>query len=232
MKKIIVAIDGYSSCGKSTIAKGLAEKLNYIFIDTGAMYRATTLFFLDNEVDLNNKNAVEDALNSLKIHFEKKGDKISTFLNDENVETAIRTMRVSQNVSPVATISAVRRAMVAQQQEMGKSKGVVLDGRDIGTVVFPKAELKLFITADTDVRAARRVLELKNKKQEVDFETVKQNLLERDYIDSNREDSPLRKADDAIVIDTTHLELDEQLEMAYCLALEKLSFESAHHTSK
>lgn len=220
MKKIIVAIDGYSSCGKSTIAKGLAKRLDYIFIDTGAMYRATTLYFLDNEVDWNDAEAVAEGLSQIKIYFEKEGDKIFTFLNDKNVEEDIRTMRVSGSVSPVAAISAVRRAMVAQQQEMGKAKGVVLDGRDIGTVVFPNAELKLFITADPDVRAQRRVLELKNKGQEVNFEAVKANLLERDFIDTNREDSPLRKADDAIEIDTTHLTLDEQMVKVYKLAME------------
>ncbi|MGB0864562.1 MAG: (d)CMP kinase [Saprospiraceae bacterium] len=222
MKNIIVAIDGYSSCGKSTIAKGLAQKLDYIFIDTGAMYRATTLYFLDNGVDFNDSKAVETALNNISIHFEKKGDQIITFLNGQNVENDIRTMRVSQSVSPVATISAVRRAMVREQQAMGKLKNVVLDGRDIGTVVFPDAELKLFITADPDIRAQRRVLELKKKGQKVDFKAVKTNLLERDHIDSSRADSPLRQADDATVIDTTHLQLEEQLEMVYELALEKI----------
>jgi cytidylate kinase len=223
MKKIIVAIDGYSSCGKSTIAKGLAEKLGYIFIDTGAMYRATTLYFLDNDVDLNDKMAVENALNNISIHFEKKNNQVITFLNNQNVEKEIRTMRVSQSVSPVATISAVRRAMVREQQAMGKGKSVVLDGRDIGTVVFPDAELKLFITANPDIRAQRRVDELKNKGEKIDFEMVKANLLERDHIDSNRADSPLRQAKDSIVIDTTDLKPNEQLEMACQFALEKIN---------
>jgi cytidylate kinase len=222
MKKIIVAIDGYSSCGKSTIAKGLAKKLDYIFIDTGAMYRATTLYFLENNVDANDAKAVQEALSQIKIHFEKTEDKLFTFLNEINVEDSIRMMKVSENVSIVAAISAVRRAMVAQQQEMGKAKGVVLDGRDIGTVVFPNAELKLFITADPDVRAQRRVLELKNKGQEVDFEVVKANLLERDFLDANREDSPLRKADDAFEIDTTYLTPSEQLDKVYDLAMKAI----------
>jgi cytidylate kinase len=223
MKKIIVAIDGYSSCGKSTIAKGLAEKLGYIFIDTGAMYRATTLYFLDNDVDLKDKMAVENALNNISIRFEKENGRVITFLNNKNVEKEIRTMRVSQSVSPVATISAVRRAMVREQQAMGKAKSVVLDGRDIGTVVFPDAELKLFITANPDIRAQRRVDELRNKGEKVDFEMVKANLLERDHIDSNRADSPLRQAEDSIVIDTTDLKPNEQLEMACQLALEKIN---------
>jgi cytidylate kinase len=223
MKKIIVAIDGYSSCGKSTIAKGLAEKLGYIFIDTGAMYRATTLYFLDNDVDLKDKMAVENALNNISIRLEKENGRVITFLNNKNVEKEIRTMRVSQSVSPVATISAVRRAMVREQQAMGKAKSVVLDGRDIGTVVFPDAELKLFITANPDIRAQRRVDELKNKGEKVDFEMVKANLLERDHIDSNRADSPLRQAKDSIVIDTTDLKPNEQLEMACQLALERIN---------
>ncbi len=222
MNQIIIAIDGYSSCGKSTIAKALAQKLNYIFIDTGAMYRATTLFFLDNKINFDDDAAIHQALGNIKIHFENHNGKRITFLNDQNVEDAIRTMRVSQSVSPVATISAVRRAMVAQQQAMGKAKSVVLDGRDIGTVVFPNAELKLFITADPDIRAQRRVSELKNKGQVVNFEEVKQNLLERDHIDSSRADSPLRQATDAILIDTTHTTQEEQLNMVLELALQKI----------
>ncbi len=215
MEKIIVAIDGYSSCGKSTIAKSLANKLNYAFIDTGAMYRATTLYFLDNQIDWNDSQAVTEALKNIKIHFESLNGKNTTFLNDKNVEDEIRTMRISNSVSPVATSSAVRRAMVAQQQMMGKGKGIVMDGRDIGTVVFPNAALKLFITADVDVRAERRVSELRSKGQLVNIEAVKKNLEERDYIDSNRADSPLRQAVDAIVIDTTNLTFEEQLGMAH-----------------
>lgn len=219
MNKIIVAIDGFSSCGKSTIAKGLAKKLDYIFIDTGAMYRATTLYFLENKVDEKDSNAVQSALENISIHFETHDGKNITFLNGKNVEDEIRTMRVSSSVSKVAAVSAVRRAMVHQQQIMGARKGVVLDGRDIGTVVFPNAELKLFITADTDVRAQRRAMEMQAKGQDVDVEAVKKNLLERDHIDSTRADSPLKKAEDAIEIDTTHLTLEEQLEKAYQLVL-------------
>ena len=222
MEKIIVAIDGYSSCGKSTIAKSLAKKLDYAFIDTGAMYRATTLYFLDNKIDWNDSQAVTKALKNIKIHFESLNGKNTTFLNDQNVEDEIRTMRISSSVSPVAAISKVRRAMVAQQQLMGKRKGIVMDGRDIGTVVFPNAELKLFITAEVNVRAQRRALELMSKGQIVDIKEVKKNLEERDYIDSNREDSPLRQAEDAIVIDTTNLTFDEQLEMAYNLVKRSL----------
>lgn len=222
MKKIIVAIDGFSSCGKSTIAKGLAQKLSYVFVDTGAMYRATTLYFLNNEVDIKDEMAVAAALANIRIHFENHKGKNVTFLNNENVENQIRTMRVSQYVSVVAAISAVRRDMVAQQQAMGNNKGIIMDGRDIGTVVFPYAELKLFITADPDVRAQRRALELERKGQAADFEEVKKNLLERDHLDSTRADSPLRKAEDAIEFDTTHLTLDEQLEKAHQLVLSKL----------
>ena len=222
MEKIIVAIDGYSSCGKSTIAKSLAKKLNYAFIDTGAMYRATTLYFLDNGIDWNESQAVTEALKNIKIHFESLNGKNTTFLNDKNIENEIRNMRVSNSVSPVAAISAVRKAMVAQQQMMGNMKGIVMDGRDIGTVVFPNAELKLFITADVDVRAERRTLELKSKGEPIDSEAVKKNLEERDFIDSNRKDSPLRQAKDAIVIDTTNLTFDEQLDMAYELVKKSL----------
>ena len=222
MEKIIVAIDGYSSCGKSTIAKSLAKKLNYAFIDTGAMYRATTLYFLDNGIDWNESQAVTEALKNIKIHFESLNGKNTTFLNDKNIENEIRNMRVSNSVSPVAAISAVRKAMVAQQQMMGNMKGIVMDGRDIGTVVFPNAELKLFITADVDVRAERRTLELKSKGEPIDIEAVKKNLEERDFIDSNRKDSPLRQAKDAIVIDTTNLTFDEQLDMAYELVKKSL----------
>jgi CMP/dCMP kinase len=222
MKKIIVAIDGYSSCGKSTIAKSLAKKLEYAFIDTGAMYRATTLFFLNNEVDIKNPNAVEHALQNIKIHFESINGQNTTFLNGVNIENEIRTMRVSSFVSPVAAISAVRRAMVAQQQMMGKTKGIIMDGRDIGTVVFPQAELKLFITANVDIRAQRRAAELQVSGQIVEIEAVKKNLEERDYIDSHREDSPLRQAEGAILIDTTFLSFEEQLEMAYQLVMKLL----------
>lgn len=218
MKKIIIAIDGHSSCGKSTLAKALARVLQYGYIDTGAMYRATTLFFIQNEVDYQDPNAVETALQQIQITFQAGEHGNETILNGTVVEDEIRKMYVSQQVSPVATISAVRRAMVRQQQEMGKSKGVILDGRDIGTVVFPDAELKIFLTAEPAIRAQRRYDELLAKGQNPDFQEVLQNLQERDYIDSNRADSPLKKAEDAIVIDNTFLTPDEQLAQALALA--------------
>lgn len=215
MEKIIVAIDGFSSCGKSTIAKELAKRLNYAYVNTGAMYRAVTLYFLDNGIDYNNIDAVKAALPNIKIHFEydtMKGN--CTFLNDVDVENQLRTLRVANAVSPVSTISEVRREMVRQQQEMGKRKGMVLEGRDIGTVVFPKAELKIFMTCDVDIRTQRRYDELISKGDKVTFEEVKTNLSERDRIDSTREDSPLKQADDAIVLDNSHMTQEEQLEQA------------------
>lgn len=214
MNKIIVAIDGYSSCGKSTIAKELAKNIGYAYINTGAMYRAVTLYFLDNEIDYTNLEAVQSALESIKIHFQydtNKGNR--TFLNNVDIEDKLRTMRVANAVSPVSAISEVRRAMVQQQQMMGESKGVVLEGRDIGTVVFPKAELKIFITSDVDVRTERRFKELKSKGQNVSFQDVKDNLQKRDEIDSNRADSPLKKADDARVLDNSNMTHQEQLDL-------------------
>lgn len=218
MKKINIAIDGHSSCGKSTLAKAMAEKLHYIYVDSGAMYRAVTLYFLENEVDLNDDQAVAAALDQIKIHFERGDQGIQTYLNGKQVESEIREMRVSGMVSPVAAISKVRRAMVRQQQKMGAHRGVVMDGRDIGTVVFPDAELKIFLTAEPDERARRRFEELKKKGSSVSMEEIRKNLLERDHIDSNREDSPLRRAVDAVVIDNTHLTPDQQLELALELA--------------
>jgi cytidylate kinase len=216
MKKIIVAIDGFSSCGKSTIAKTLAEKLNYIYINTGAMYRAVTLYLLDNEIDFNDVEVIKNALPKIKIHFEVDVEKGNyTFLNGVNVEDEIRTMRVANSVSLVSAISEVRREMVRQQQEMGKIKGVVLEGRDIGTVVFPDAELKIFMTADVDVRTQRRYDELLKKDAEVSFEAVKGNLLERDRIDSTRDDSPLKQAEDARILDNSSLSPTQQLDLAY-----------------
>jgi CMP/dCMP kinase len=211
MRKIIIAIDGYSSCGKSTLAKALAKELHYAYVDTGAMYRAVTLYFLDNDLDINDKADVLKALENIEIHFERTAQGNHVFLNGRDVENEVRTMRVSEMVSPVSTISVVRRAMVAQQQKMGNRKAVVMDGRDIGTVVFPDAELKIFLTADTDIRAKRRFDEMKSKGQETPIDDIRHNLLERDLIDSNRADSPLRQADDAILIDNSHLTPDEQL---------------------
>ncbi len=212
MKRIIIAIDGHSSCGKSTLAKALAKSLRYAYVDTGAMYRAVTLYFLDNHIDLSDVNQVKNALGKIEIHFERVNDSNHVFLNGKDVESDIRTMRVSEKVSPVAALSDVRRAMVAQQQQMGKKKGIVMDGRDIGTVVFPNAELKVFLTADTDVRTQRRYDELMSKGQQAEFDAVRKNLTERDFIDSTRADSPLKQAEDAILLDNSALTPYEQLQ--------------------
>jgi cytidylate kinase len=221
--KIIIAIDGFSSCGKSTLAKALAKALGYVYVDSGAMYRAVTLYFLENEVSIEDAQAVADALSNIRISLQLEEGSQVTFLNGRNVEQQIREMRVSQWVSPVSTLPAVRRALVAQQQALGKQRGVVMDGRDIGTVVFPDAELKLFMTASTSVRAQRRLSELLSKGyDDVDLTDVEANLLERDRIDSTREDSPLRKADDAIVLDNTHLTPEEQFQKAMGWVEEKL----------
>lgn len=215
---IIIAIDGFSACGKSTLAKALAKTLNYTYIDTGAMYRAVTYYFLENGVDLADANQIEQALNSIEISFQTIGEKKLTMLNTKNIEKEIREMRVSEFVSPVAEISAVRRFLVAQQQEMGKKKRCILDGRDIGTVVFPNAPLKIFLTADPKERAQRRLQEMIRKGEKVSLEEVMNNLKKRDTIDSSREDSPLRQATDAVVIDNTVLSPEEQLAMVSVLA--------------
>lgn len=224
MKKIIVAIDGFSSCGKSTMARQLAEKLGYVFIDSGAMYRAVTLYFLNNNIDINNSESVTKALEKITITFKFNPtiEKAETYLNGENVEQQIRTMEVSKNVSPVAAISDVRRFLVKQQQQMGIEKGIVMDGRDIGTVVFPNAELKIFLTANPEIRAQRRQKELEEKGQKLSIEEVLNNLQERDKIDSTREDSPLRQADDAKVLDNSDIDRDEQLAIALKWANEKI----------
>lgn len=222
MKRIIIAIDGLSSCGKSTLAKALAKSLHYAYLDSGAMYRAVTLYFLENKVDYENPEAVTDALQHIEIHFERIEGQNRTFLNGRDVEHDIREMSVSNHVSPVSAISAVRRAMVAQQQAMGKRRHIVADGRDIGTVVFPDAELKIFLIADADVRTSRRHLELAAKGIDAEWEEIQRNLLERDRIDSGRADSPLRKADDAVVIDNTLLSEEQQLEKALSLAKERM----------
>jgi cytidylate kinase len=215
-RRIVVAIDGHSSCGKSTIAKALAARFGYAFIDSGAMYRAVTLYALRHHLIENgevNTKALIDALPDIKIEFRYNPllQKSDTYLNGEKVEDEIRQLPVSQNVSPVATIAEVRAAMVRLQQEMGKSKGIVMDGRDIGTVVFPDAELKLFVTASPEIRAQRRYDELKAKGEIVSYEEILQNVMERDRIDSTRETSPLRKAEDALVLDNSHLTREEQL---------------------
>lgn len=213
-KKINIAIDGLSGCGKSTTAKAVAKALGYTYIDTGAMYRAVTLYFQHLQVDIDNSSAVDAALKNIEIRFvfEPETNKMHTYLNGKDVEADIRKPEVASFVSPVAAISAVRKALVEQQQQMGKEKGVVMDGRDIGTVVFPDAECKFFMTADPDIRAQRRVDELKLSGIDASIDSVKENLLERDRIDSNRADSPLRKADDAIIIDTSHITIDDQIQ--------------------
>jgi cytidylate kinase len=219
MAKIIVAIDGYSSCGKSSTAKGVAEKLGYSYIDTGAMYRAVTLYFIQNHISLTNPHEVGKALEKIEVEFRKTAEGASeTFLNGLNVEEEIRKLYVADQVSEVAAIAAVRHAMVREQQRMGKKKGYVLDGRDIGTVVFPEAELKIFMTADPVVRAQRRQQELLEKGEMVDMEEVLENIKKRDIIDTTREESPLRQAENAYLLDTTFMTLDEQIERVVLLA--------------
>ena len=219
-KKIIIAIDGKSSCGKSTMAKQLAKELGYVYVDSGAMYRAITLYFLRNNVDSNDESQVKEALNEIELDFRlnEQSGQVEIFLNDENVEYLIREMIVAEKVSEVAALGAVRDFAVGQQQKMGKLKGVIMDGRDIGTVVFPHAELKLFLTADNAVRVERRFRELYQKNPNITIEEVAHNIEMRDYIDANREISPLRKAEDAIEIDNTHLTPEEQLDKALELA--------------
>ncbi len=223
MKKIIIAIDGYSACGKSTTAKEVAKELNSRYIDSGAMYRAVTLYFLDHHVSLTNPKEVEKALQEIHITFIINSKGISeTFLNGINIESAIRKMRISENVSQVSAIREVRLAMVDQQRKLGKERGIVMDGRDIGTVVFPEAELKVFLTADMLVRAFRRQKELLEKNDLVDIDEIVDNLTKRDQIDSTRKESPLIKADRAISIDTTHITIDEQVDEVIRLALTKM----------
>ena len=223
MKKIVVAIDGHSSCGKSTLAKALAKELTYIYVDSGAMYRACTLYFLDNNVNIKDIDAVQSALQHIHISFQVNEKGNQTYLNGQNVEEESRGMRVSQNVSAVAAIPQVRRAMVKIQHKLGEEKGVVMDGRDIGTVVFPNAELKIFLTASIEERTRRRYEELKVKNPEITREEVQQNLQQRDHIDSTRADSPLKQAEDAVLIDNTNLNRPEQLQMALNLVQERIN---------
>ncbi|MCH2022873.1 MAG: (d)CMP kinase [Saprospiraceae bacterium] len=212
ISKITIAVDGYAACGKSTLAKSLAKSLDYIYVDSGAMYRAVTLYFLDNNIDINNSLHVEQAIKNIKIHFKNINNNNYTFLNNVNVEDNIRTPQVSDFVSPVATISIVRKAMVRLQQLMGAQGGIVMDGRDIGTVVFKNAELKLFLTASLEERTRRRMLEWELKGiKNITAREVSSNLQKRDHIDSTREDSPLRKANDAIEIDNSDMTPEEQL---------------------
>jgi len=224
-KKIIVTIDGYSSCGKSTVARQLARELNYVFIDSGAMYRAITLYFLRNHINWANRKKVTEALENISLEFMYNPHTLQSdmYLNGENVEALIRDMLVSENVSDVATIKEVRDFAVAQQRKMGEKKGIVMDGRDIGTTVFPHAELKIFMTADTAVRVERRFKELYKKNPNITVEEVKSNLEMRDYIDSNREVSPLRKADDAQVLNNSNLTMEEQLKIALKWVKEKIN---------
>jgi len=224
MKKIIVTIDGWSSTGKSTLAKQLARELKYKYIDSGAMYRAITLYFLRNHVDWTHPEAVQDALRHIVLEFvsNHKSGQTETWLNGENVEYVIRDLVIAEKVSEVAAIKAVREFAVAKQQEMGENKGIVMDGRDIGTTVFPHAELKIFMTADEKIRVQRRFSELFQKNPNITLEEVKHNLEMRDYIDSHREVSPLRKADDAVVLDNSHLTMKQQLETALKWTHEKL----------
>jgi CMP/dCMP kinase len=215
-KKIIITIDGWSSCGKSTLAKQLAKELGYVYIDSGAMYRAITLYFLRNNIDLDNEAEINKALTDINLHFatNEKNNASEIFLNDENVEYLIRDLIIADKVSDVAALPAVRTFAVAQQQQLGAQKGIVMDGRDIGTTVFPNAELKFFMKADFAVRVERRFKEMFDKNPNVKLEDVMQNLEMRDYIDSHREVSPLRKAVDAIELDNTNIDLEQQLKQA------------------
>ncbi|MES3019321.1 MAG: (d)CMP kinase [Bacteroidota bacterium] len=222
-KNVVIAIDGYSSCGKSTIAKALAKRLHFIYIDSGAMYRAVTLYFLRNNVDLSNHDAVMSALADVHLNFHSRDYKSHITLNDEDVSEEIRQMPVSELVSDVSTIRAVRVEMVKQQQRMGKSKNIIMDGRDIGTVVFPDADLKLFMTADPKVRAERRFKELMIKGEDVTMEEVFENIAHRDYLDTTRDESPLTRADDAIILDNTTIDQAQQLDFALARILPLLN---------
>ena len=221
MKKITIAIDGFSSCGKSTMAKDLAKEIGYIYVDTGAMYRSVTLYALRHNLfnadGTIRERELQEQMKDINISFQlnKTNGRPDTYLNGENVENDIRTMEISSHVSPIATLAFVREALVAQQQRMGAEKGIVMDGRDIGTVVFPKAELKIFVTASAEVRAQRRYDELKAKGMDADYADILKNVEERDYIDSHRATSPLHKADDAIELDNSNLTIAEQKKWLY-----------------
>jgi CMP/dCMP kinase len=224
-KRIVIAIDGHSSCGKSTLAKSLARSLGYVYIDSGAMYRAVTLYALRNGWIVNgqpNREKIVTGLKDIKITFQwnEVTEENVTFLNSVNIEDEIRRLEVSQNVSPISTIAEVRHELVKQQRENGKNKGIVMDGRDIGTVVFPDAELKIFMTASPEIRSRRRYDELIGKGVKVDMEEILQNVSERDQIDSGREISPLKQADDALVLDNSHMTREEQLQWSLMKAKE------------
>ena len=215
-KKIIIAIDGHSSCGKGTLAKNIAKELGYIFIDSGAMYRSVTLYLLRNNISLETVKKNPEILQNINISFQYNPSSqfYETYLNDENVEDEIRNMEVSNWVSQVSTIKEIRHFLVEQQRKIGEEKGVVMDGRDIGTIVFPDAELKIFMTAKPAIRATRRFEELKARGKDVDYNEVLLNIMERDRIDSSREESPLKKADDAITLDNTDMTKDQQAQVA------------------
>lgn len=213
MKNIIVALDGYSSCGKSSTAKKVAAALSYVFIDSGAMYRAVALYFVRNQIDLNNLNQIKEALKNIDISFRFNPERQAsdTLLNGENVEAEIRKMYISELVSSVSSIPEVRHAMVAQQQKMGEKKGIVMDGRDIGTVVFPNAEVKIFMHAEPMIRAKRRQLELASKGENISIEEILENLEKRDLADSTRSEGPLKRATDAIDLDTSYRTMEDQV---------------------
>lgn len=220
MKKIVIAVDGFSSCGKSTMAKDLAREIGYIYIDSGAMYRAVTLYGIENGIfdgDVIDVEKLRNEIKNIHISFRLNPEtgRPDTYLNGMNVENKIRTMEVSSKVSPISALNFVREAMVAQQQAMGKEKGIVMDGRDIGTTVFPNAELKIFVTATPEIRAQRRYEELKAKGQETSFDEILENVKQRDYIDQNRDVSPLRKAKDALLLDNTNLTIEQQKEWLF-----------------
>nr|WP_230679825.1 (d)CMP kinase [Pontibacter sp. 172403-2] len=233
IKKIVIALDGHSSCGKSTTAKKVAAALGYAYIDTGAMYRAVTLYMLRHHVALTNPKEVCDALDNIDIsfHYNPKTKRNETYLNGLNVEDEIRKMYISNQVSEVSVVPEVRHAMVAQQQKMGRKRGVVMDGRDIGTAVFPDAEVKVFMTADVDTRARRRQQELLEKNQLVNLDEIRENLQKRDHIDSTRKESPLRRAEDAALLDTSHMTIDEQVDFVIDKVTSKL-LEEAHAVKK
>lgn len=225
MKKIIIAIDGFSGCGKSTTAKAVAKALQYTYIDSGAMYRTATLHFLNEATNLDNLDEIKQSIGQLQLEFRVNGESGAqkVFLNGKNVEEEIRGMEVNAQVSKVSKIKEVRLQLVEMQRKLGKAKGVVMDGRDIGTVVFPDAELKVFMTADLNIRAQRRQKEMQGKGKEISFELVKQNLSDRDLQDSTREESPLKKAKDAVELDTSHLAFDEQVNAILKLAKERMN---------
>lgn len=225
MKKINIAIDGYSSCGKSTLTKQLAQKLGYKYVDTGAMYRGVTLYFLQNSINFEDEIQIAEALKKIHLNFKFVDQRSSLFLNGQYVEEEIRSMKVSSNVSEVAAISSVRKFLVKQQQQIAVDKGIVMDGRDIGTVVLPNAELKLFMTADKEIRVERRYLELLANGREISRIEIQKNLEHRDFIDTHRKDSPLAKAEDAILLDNTNMTMQEQLDFAYDLVQKRIEEE-------